>query len=183
MDTKSIVTPLVTTVVAFIALWGLLGGGPAGKDGKDGSVFGGTNPDIISNYLRWGDTASYKQQAVLSNASAATNTPCILTSPAATSTLVFAQLSLSTGSTTATGWFASKGTGTGEATTTANQLGSYAIGSATLGTMTLRPALSTVDPVSVFAPNSKLVWTISGTAIANTANFNGTCNAEWITVR
>lgn len=172
----------VALVVTVLVAWFVGVQGPQGPQGP--ASFGGTNPNIISNYLRWGDTTSWKQQAALSNASAATNTPCILTSPAATSTLVFAQLSLSTGSSTATGWHASKGTGTSEATTTANSLGTYTLASEALGTMTVRPALSTVDPVSVFAPNSKLVWTISGiTAITNTSKFNGTCNAEWITVQ
>lgn len=146
---------------------------------QDPSLGALSNPDISSPYISWGGMATYRAQVPLSNATAATNTPCILTSPAATSTLRFAALRVSTASSTATGWHVSKGTGTSEATTTANSLGSYALSSGALGTMTLRPALSTVDPVSVFAPNSKLVWTIAGTVIADTSKFNGVCQAEW----
>lgn len=186
MDTKQLIIPLVTTVVAFIAMWAVFGGGPAGTpgangvNGKDGTFGALAGPDIPSEYLRWGGAASYRRQAELTNATAATNTPCILTSPAATSTLRFAMLRVSTGSTTATKWHLSKGTGTSEATTTANQLGAYSLSSGIVGVFPYSAAISsTVDGVDVFPPNSKLVWTIAGTIIADTSKFNGVCSAEW----
>lgn len=190
MDTlkQNTLVILVSVVLALFGAWFLGVGGTntetvtreVVKEIQKGQPLGAlSSPNISSPYLSWGDMTTYRSQTVLTNATAATNTPCILTSPAATSTLRFAALRVSTASSTATGWHVSKGTGTSEATTTANSLGSYALGASTLGTMTLRPALSTVDPVSVFAPNSKLVWTIAGTAIADTTKFNGVCQAEW----
>lgn len=189
MDKKTLLVSLATAVVASLVVVWAVGGqvgpqGPAGvpgspgKDGKLGSLSG---PDIPSQYLRWGGVASYQAQADLTNATAATNTPCIMTSPAATSTLRFAMLRVTTGSSTATKWHLSKGTGTSEATTTANQLGAYSLASGIVGVFPYSAAnSSSVDPVDVFAPNSKLVWTIAGTVISGTANFNGVCAAEWV---
>lgn len=113
----------------------------------------------------------------------ATNTPCIIKSPAATSTLVRSGVRIATATSTATNWHASKGTGTSEATTTANQIASIALSSGVQGTMFTAPATGeTTDTVEIFAPNQLLVWTVAGTVIADSTKLNGQCTAVFQTI-
>lgn len=135
-------------------------------------------PDIASPYLRWGDLATYRTKLALNTA---TNTPCAIQSPAATSTFVSTTLRINVGSSTATTWFASKGT---SAYATTTNLGQFALGSGAQGTLYVATSTAqvagvvmTVDSAAVFAPNTWIVWTVAGTAISDSSKFTGTCQA------
>lgn len=132
-------------------------------------------PDIPYQYLNVGGLRHEFRSMVLATA---TTTPCALQSPAASSTLLHAGLRISTATSTATVWTASKAA-TAFATTTA--FDQFSLGSGVQGSMFVGAASSTApDEASVIGPSQWIVWGVQGTVIAGTANLNGVCAAEFI---
>lgn len=185
--------PLILLAVAVVVsvglVWGLgIGGkqgpqGPAGgngangQDGKFGALAG---PDIPSPYLRWGDVALFNAKMALNTA---TNTPCAIQSPAATSTLLTTTLQITTGTSTATAWYVS--TSTSAFATTTNLVPPLALGSGKQGTFAVASstagAVYTVDNNVTLSPSTWIVWTVAGTAITlgDTTHLLGTCQARF----
>jgi hypothetical protein len=129
-------------------------------------------PDIPFSYLSIGGVRTEYRSSALATA---TTTPCALQAPSATSTLRHASLRVSTATSTATVWTASKAT-TAFATTTA--FDQFSLGSGAFGTMHVGTASSTApDENSVIAPDNWIVWGVQGTIIADSTKLNGTCSA------
>lgn len=147
---------------------------------KANTVFGSlTGPDISSPYLAInGLTHEYRAKVL----DTATSTPCSFQSPAGTSTLVFASLQITTGTTTdTTEWDIAKAT-TPFATSTIISRFSVPAGTATLvaSTTAASGALPAVDDITTLAPNTYLVWKYGGTVVAGTNKLLGQCRAEFI---
>lgn len=144
---------------------------------KFGSI---TGPDFLYPYFSVNGVRTEYRRAGLT---LATTTPCVFKSPSATSTLVYAGLTVVTASSTATNWVAAKGT-TPFATTTA--LSRFSLSSGIQGTMvasstSLGTAVPIVDDISTFAPNTYLVWSKSGDTPAGTG-FGGICSAAFVVI-
>lgn len=152
--------------------------------------FGGTSPDISSPYVDFGGVRHWYATASLNQAS---TTVCSLPAPLATSTLVFASVSITTSTTTNTVWDFGKSQGTAATTTV---LSSTALTGGLMGTI----VASTTTAGS--GPDSPVVF---GAAVASTSSnlgniyvkqnylnviyggtqgalnvFTGSCKAEWI---
>ena len=132
----------------------------------------GALADIPSPYFTIGEVRTeYRRQSL----NTATNTPCAILSPAATSTIEFANIALNTASSTATTWKISK-SATAFATTTL--VNTYSLASGALATFALQ-GTTTESSANVIGPSQYLVWNVEGTVIADSAKFNGTCQAEF----
>ena len=161
--------------------------GPPGQPGKDGNLGALSSPDISSPYISWGGVRSYRTRLDITGA---TNTPCIITSPAATSTLnpYNFGMRIATGSSTASVWFASKGTSLTQATTVANRINHWSLASAAQGTFVgtttnvITTGAGVVDNALVFAPNQLLVFTGAGYVPSDATKFVGSCYAEFTEV-
>lgn len=132
-----------------------------------------SSPDISSRYLSWGSLQTYRSRVALATA---TNTPCSIQSPAATSSLSFASLNLTTGTSTATVWTLAKAA-TAFATTT--PFNTYSVGSGALASIT-QYGTSSINGNDVIGPNTYLVWGVQGTVIADATKLLGTCTAEFM---
>lgn len=139
-----------------------------------------TGPDIQSPYLAINSVRHEYRGASLT---LATTTPCAFQSPAATSTLVHASLAVTVASSTATTWTVAKAS---SAFATTTRLGTFSLSSGSLGTMIASSTQTSVsgdakvvDDVSVFSPNTWLVWSKAGDTPAGTG-LGGVCRAEFI---
>lgn len=127
------------------------------------------SPDFMTDWIRVGGVQHVFRSKALGTS---TTTPCSFVSPAATSTLRHASLSISTASSTATTWTLARAT-TPYATTTL-EVAAFTLGSGTLNTF-IANASST--PVS---PNTYLVWGLAGlNGSFDATKLNGVCNAEF----
>lgn len=187
---KNSLTIVAAVAISVVSVWGF---GLGGKNietvtkevvkeiRSEPSLGALAGPDIISNYISWGGQRTYRARVEFTGA---TNTPCIITSPAGTSTLVNSALQINNGSSTASVWFMSKGTGVSSATTVANRLNSWSLASAARGTLmgtTTGTGLTNgvVDNALVLSPNQKIVWTGAGYVPADETKFTGSCYAEF----
>jgi hypothetical protein len=125
-----------------------------------------TNPYVSINGLQTWSTGK--------RLNTATSTACAIKSPAATSTIEFTSLQINTASSTATTWRVSTSTD-GFATTTS--LNYFALASGAQGSYVLMSTSS--NAYLIAKPNTYLVWSVEGTVISGTANFQGTCTAEF----
>lgn len=123
----------------------------------------------------------YRSSALLTG----TTTTCVLPSPSATSTLARATLRIGVGSSTASTWFANKGT-TRFASSTL--LGQFSVGSGVQATLVVASTTADTTIVAgsvndiasmVFAPNTWVVWSTAGYAPNDTTKFTGRCQATF----
>lgn len=163
--------------IALVALTGFVLGGGRIVIRETAERLGAlAGPDIASPFLKWGGLETWRGSMALNTA---TTTPCAIQAPSATSTLDFSSLTIQTASSTATTWTVAKAT-TAFATTTPLR-NNISLGSGAQGTM-LHIASTTavaIDSVDVFGPNEWLVWSVAGTAVADTTKLNGICKASF----
>lgn len=130
-----------------------------------------TGPDIPSPYISWGDVQEYRARKSFATA---TNVPCAIQAPAATSTLMFVNFKITTAtSTDATVWTVATST-LATATTTlvgsqftlpAGTTAEYGVGA---------PNITITNPL---LPNAWVVIGVQGTKPGSAANLNGSCSA------
>ncbi len=148
---------------------------PSSTDQSENQVGSATGPDIFSPYFTVNGVRQWFTRTALTKA---TTTPCAIKSPAATSTLVFADVQVTTASSTATTWTLAKSANPFATTT---RLNVFSLSSGVLGTMigTSSPSgvTAVVDDTNVIAPNQWLVWGVAGTLIADSTKLNGSCQA------
>lgn len=139
-----------------------------------------TGPDISSPYLNWGGVKTYQARQSLSTA---TSTPCNIQSPAATSTLIYTALRVTTSTSTATTWTIAKAASS-NATTTVIGRDAISLGSGALGTMFFVGSSTglSIDSAETFAPSQYLVWGAKGFLPADTTKLNGFCEAVFRTI-
>lgn len=134
-----------------------------------------TGPDLYSPYFNVNGVRRWFTRTALTKA---TTTPCAIKSPAATSTLFFADLQVTTSTSTATTWTLAKAANAFATTTRFNV---YSLSSGVVGTMigtsTPTGVTAIVDDVNVIAPSQWIVWGVAGTAIADGTKLNGSCQA------
>jgi len=140
----------------------------------------GTSPDIMSKYLCVGGVCKFTGRS--STLASASTTPCALQSPAATSTLSFFSVHLSTSTTTAgifdIGKSATDKTSTTTRLTTVNTFAANDTIDFYL-TSSTTPISSAVHQF-MFPPNTWLVFKMAGGITAGTYSPVGSCQAEWI---
>lgn len=107
----------------------------------------------------------------------ATNTPCAILSPGATSTLVTADAKVTTASSTAVVFRWARHT-TAFATSTAS-IQTTSLGSGALGSFSVTATTSVADGNTVFPPSTWLVLGLEGTAHSDTTKLNGICQATF----
>lgn len=167
MNKKFIV---LVAVLAIATIGGYLF--PQVKNFPVGSVAG---PDSTYEYYSVNGVAEYKYSTPLNNAS---TTICSIKSPMATSTLLFASLNISTGTSTVLQIDMGHAVGNNTATTTA--LGTkFDLATTKLATI----IATTTNPAAVvFGPGEYFNVRFSpGSAITNTVNsLKGACKAEFI---
>lgn len=176
MNRKNLIIAFLAGVAVIGVAWGL---SPSSTSVVEKTVerLGGTNPDVISQYLNVGGVRHEYRRAALNTA---TTTPCALQSPAATSTLLHSALRIEVGTSTATVWTVAKAANAFATTTAFDQ---FSLGSGAQGTMFVGSASSTApDEISVIAPSQYVVWGVQGTTIANSALLTGYCQAEFIVI-
>lgn len=129
-------------------------------------------PNIPSQYLTWGDVSTYNYTDTFNQAS---TTVCSITSPAATSTLVFASAAVTTGTTTALVYDFGKSNVMDATTTLIGQTSTVASGA--LATL----VASTTQTMSalVFGP-SQILNVKYGGALGALNVLVGTCKAQFI---
>ena len=114
-------------------------------------------PDIPSPYLRWGDLTSWNYNVPMNQG---TTTVCSIQSPASTSTLIYAAVSVKTSPATVMGVDISKGGGIGQTATSSTQFLSAKIAAGNRGNFFTQPAASDITEqgaeIAVFAPNTPL---------------------------
>jgi hypothetical protein len=106
---------------------------------------------------------------------AATTTPCSILSPNATTSLIFADLNITTGTSTATYW--QMGTSTNAFATTSISA-TYSVASGVTPALIFDPT-SGIDS-SIVAPNTYVVWKVGGVTIADSTKLLGTCQAIFV---
>ena len=153
------------------------------QSGTQSQKFGAAaGPDMPFLYLRWGGGNGMRSWPTSIPLTTATNTPCAILSPAATSTLVQATLDLRVASSVATVWDIAKSSVSPNATTTA--IGTaYDVGGgaqAYIQASTSPAALA----LTVFAPNTWLVFGVrhgitAGEAAGTGFVPSGACGAEF----
>lgn len=126
-----------------------------------GSVSG---PDLYSPYFNVNGVYRWFYKQALTRA---TTTPCAIKSPAATSTLFFADVNITTATTTATTWSNAFAT-TPYATTTLNAT-AFSVASGAQGALIVN---ATSTPI---APNTWVVWGMAGSAVGPL--LQGSCQA------
>ena len=146
----------------------------------DEGTFGAlSSPIIPSRYLEVGGVRHYYFRD--GNLNQASTTVCSFYTPAATTTLVFASIRLTTGTSTTPQWEIGKGT-TMDATTTS--FGTFSLSASDRGTMVASTTSSgfEADMPTVFAPNTYLNFKYGGDngASYSTNVFTGDCRAEFI---
>ena len=137
------------------------------------------SPDIPFNWLRVGGV---EFRPVAMDARLATNTPCSIQAPAATSTLLFASVSADLASTTDSTWQWHK-SATAYATTT--DLSSVtAVGVGPFSLMASSSASNLYTDTVNFGPNEWLVlWGQNSISASKYSMTNGECRALWIRQR
>ncbi len=132
-------------------------------------------PDISSEYLRWGLGAGVVQYATAIPFTAATNTPCAIQSPPATSTLRLGGVKLSVSSTTASTVTLAKSTSFNATTT---WLTTESVAAGAQATIVI-PATTTPTGMGhlTFAPSTWLVMGMAGGS--GTFSPSGACHATF----
>lgn len=146
------------------------------QDGKEQPVGALAGPDIPSPYLRWGDVAIYQAKQTFNQAS---TTVCSLQAPSATSTLLWANVGITTGTSTTVLFEMAKSTLFDATTTLLSSSHSFASG--VLGTFTASSTLNTDNGLNgpkIFGPNQYLNVKYGG-ANGSLNVLQGTCNAAW----
>lgn len=155
--------------------------GPAGVSApRLGSL---TSPDITSPYMSVNGITSWYARIDLTNAVAATTSPCFIQTPNATTTLENSDLNVKTSSTTATTWFlVNASTRTVFVGATTSVASSFSLASGAVGSFTYSATSTNANGIAdhgIFAPNTYLAWYMIGSAAADTTKFNGTCQAKF----
>jgi len=136
-----------------------------------------SSPDIQSNWLRVGGVLREYRSKELATA---TTTICSFQAPAATSTLVFASVNFSTGSSTAITLVLGSAT-TQFATSTLIGAETWAVGSGVTGAVTHVATSSIATGNTKIPPNYFVNWKVNGLGAALTSDkLLGTCVAEFV---
>jgi hypothetical protein len=140
-----------------------------------GKPLGGTNPDVISPYLRFGDVSVWAARTT--SFATASTTVCSIQSPAATSTLRGAAVDISVS--TSSSYILTIARATTPSASTTPLISSASIAS---GAKTTLYASSTGQGSDVWAPNTWLNVTVRGGSSGVTYPFTmgaGSCQATW----
>jgi len=161
-------------IVGGVALALLVSGFALAKSGVVERVveFGGTNPNVISDYLKWGDL---QHDAHNQSFSTATTTVCSYNPSSATSTIVRVGVSVTTGSSTAvTLGFATSTSDTNASTTV---LYTASLASGVLGAFSWAP---TTTAQTILGPNDHINVFVTGFIPNSSAKttFLGKCSFE-----
>ncbi len=161
-------------VVALVAIGvGSLHHSPAPADQNQAPLPGAvSSADIYSPYLNVnGIYKWYQKQAI----TLSTTTPCAIKSPAATSTLAFSAINITTGSSTATTWTVANATS--PYATTTLLFPAFSLGSGAQGAL-IATASSSPNTPTILAPNTWIVWGVAGFTNPGTV-LRGTCQAQF----
>lgn len=168
---KVAIVSLIFTALLFVLGFSFLKTTPSSQvETATGAV---SSPDILSPYISVGGMKEFSQNRSFATA---TNTPCAIQSPAATSTLKVAQAMITVASSTATTWRLSTST-TPYATTTSYDY--FALASGVQGSFTLNGSTSTTATYMIVPPNTWFVWSVEGTAIGDATKLLGFCDAKF----
>lgn len=170
MDTKTIVTVLVAVAISVG-----IGFSVAPKGVVQNTLGALTGPDIPSNYLNWGGIREWKFSA---SPKAASYTLCSFQSPAATSTLKSASISLTTSTTSASTLYIAKAATATATTTLLGTASAIAAGAQT--TVVASTTLGAAASPDIIAPNQYINFALNPAAsvITNLAPV-GTCHVTF----
>lgn len=141
------------------------------------SLGANSGPDSTNECTSQNGVQVCKTRKILATA---TTTPCAIKSPAATSTLAYGSVQITTASSTQTTWTVAKAT-TPYATTTP-LFGNFTLSSGVKGVMNYfaSSTTATVDNLDVISPSTYVVWGVAGTVISDSSKLNGVCQATFI---
>lgn len=158
--------------------------GMPGTPGTPGPIVGGlSGPDISSPFLSWGGVRQWAARS--GSLTQATSTICSLTSPLATSTLLAANISLSTASSSAVALDISKNIA-GATASTSDVFGDKKIAAGARATLMADIAADSTEQAdsekAIFAPSSRLNFVMRNATAGNGLGSApvGSCSAVWI---
>jgi hypothetical protein len=117
-----------------------------------------------------------QMSGIRQNLTSATTTPCTILSPNSTTSLDFADLNLTVGTSTAGLWTLAYAS-VPNATTT--KLMSYTVASGALASI---PFYASSSPSNVIPPSNYVTWGVQGFAIADPTLVVGTCQAKFVQI-
>lgn len=162
--------------------------GVPGRDGKDGvtkvitqvvkepmTLGALSSPDIPSPYISVGGLATYSYKSSLITAS---TTACVIQGPAATTSIEYSGVQITTATSTATTWTFAQSTDRWLGSTTPI-VASFPLASGAQGSFAFHASTTqSVASGGILAPSNWLVWTVAGTSISDSTKLNGTCSAQ-----
>lgn len=163
------ITTIVIAVIFSLVGSGMLVLGLSDNNEPQQNLGALTGPDILSGYLHWGaGSGKYFYPSGMS-LTAATTTPCDITSPVATSSLTRLTFQTTAATGTALTWRVATST-RANATTTTLAYGNF-------DGVTAVSYIASTSATSIFAANTHIVVGIEGTGYGPT--LSGSCTAEW----